>query len=61
MLSFSQDKHRFNKHPKFTLTESMANTNKPGKAIQELLKRREKIWITTLETLQPYELNRVIS
>ena len=28
---FAQDKHRFNKHATFTLTESITNTRKPKK------------------------------
>ena len=30
---FDQDKHGFNKHAKFTLMESIANTNKTNEAI----------------------------
>lgn len=33
---FTQDKHRFNKHAEFTLTESIKITNKPKYIIQEL-------------------------
>ena len=33
---FSQDKHRFNKYPKFTLIESLTNTTKPKETLQEL-------------------------
>ena len=51
---FVQDKYRFNRHAKFTLIESITNTNKPRKALQELLKRQENFWIKPLETLQPH-------
>ena len=64
---FAQGKHKFSKHVKFTLTESITNTSKLKetpvintnklKAWQELLKRRENLWIRTLETLQPHGLN----
>ena len=44
---FPQDKHRFNKHAKFTLNENIANTNKPKGAIQELLRTRENFLQST--------------
>ena len=42
---FTREKHRFNKHVKFTLIESTTNTNKPKEVIQELSKRRTNFWI----------------
>ena len=60
-LHFAQDKHRFNEHAKFTLFESITNTNKPKEVIKEHFKRREKFWIATLETLEPHGLNHELS
>ena len=44
-----------------SLIESITNTNKPKEATNELLKRREKFWTRTLETLQPRGLSDKIN
>ena len=56
-----QDKHRFNRHAKLTLIESVTNINKPKEDLQEPLKRQENFWIRTLEALQLYGLNHELN
>ena len=59
---FAQDKHRFNKHARFTLIESITETNNPKVAnMQELLKKQENFWIRTSETLKPHRLNHELN
>ena len=55
---FCRHKHRFKKHAKFTLTESITNTNKPNETLQEILKVQENFWIRTLEILQQQQQQR---
>ena len=50
---FAQEKHRFNKHAKFTLTVSITSTSikNQNKPYRNFKKKRENFWIRTLETL----------
>ena len=58
---YVQEKRRFNIHVKFTLIESITNTNKSKDSTQEFLKKRENVWIRTLETLQPKGLSHELN
>lgn len=58
---FAQNKHRFNKHAKFTLIGSITNTNKLKDPMRELLQRQKPFLIRTLETVQPHGLNHKLN
>lgn len=58
---FAQNKHRFNKHAKFTLIGSITNTNKLKDPMRELLQRQKLFLIRTLETVQPHGLNHKLN
>ena len=52
----------FNKNAKFTLIESLTNTNKVAtETLKERLKNRESFWIIKLRTLTPNGLNQELN
>ena len=52
----------FNRNAKFTLIESLTNTNKKAtETLKERLKNRESFWIIKLKTLTPNGLNQELN
>ena len=56
---FTRSNHDFNTLAKFTLIETITNKNASNEVIQDIIRKHEKFWINTLETLYPHgqELN----
>ena len=58
---FTQEHHNFHTHTKFTFIETITNRIKSIEVIQDILRKREKFWINTLEILHQHGLNQKLN
>ena len=57
----SWPEHSFNEHARFTIIDSLINTNLDKEILKESLIQRGNFWIQRLQTLYPKELNQMLN